>query len=294
MNNNYQMGSSKDQCNQIQQMLGQTQIHSQSHGSTNAAAADHTSPHPGSSTSSNNTAGTITALSAHTTKGDWIVDSGAINHMTPHNEILTHKHQLPLSKLKKVHLPNGDTTTVTYVGVYNMNATDLIHNVFFVPTFKYNLLSVSKLTRDLQCSVSFFPDFFVLQDLYNGQVKVIGKESNRLYLLPTHDSSRGVLNSIHSAQLSTILDKSSSPEFQIALLHKRLGHTSSRVLSHLLPISSMLCGKVIHKCTICPLVKQHRLTFPTSESRSVIPFQLLHIDVWGPSGYLPMMAIGSL
>lgn len=35
-------------------------------------------------------------------------------------------------------------------------------------------------------------------------------------------------------------------------------------------------------CTICPLAKQHRLPFPHSTSMSSLPFQLLHVDIWGP------------
>ncbi|XP_070003163.1 uncharacterized protein [Nicotiana sylvestris] len=49
--------------------------------------------------------------------------------------------------------------------------------------FKFNLLSVSKLTKDLWCSVTFFPDFCIFQDLYSGRVMRICKEHNGLYLL---------------------------------------------------------------------------------------------------------------
>ncbi|OIT20294.1 hypothetical protein A4A49_65857, partial [Nicotiana attenuata] len=47
----------------------------------------------------------------------------------------------------------------------------------------FNLISVSKLTRQLCCSVNFFPYFCLFQDLYNGKVRGIGRERGGLYIL---------------------------------------------------------------------------------------------------------------
>jgi hypothetical protein len=35
-------------------------------------------------------------------------------------------------------------------------------------------------------------------------------------------------------------------------------------------------------CNICPMAKQHRLSFPISHSTSENPFNLVHCDIWGP------------
>lgn len=58
-----------------------------------------------------------------------------------------------------------------------------VDQVLYVPDFKFNLLSVSKLTKALSCSVNFFPDFCVFQDLYNGRVREIGREEGGLYIV---------------------------------------------------------------------------------------------------------------
>ena len=50
-----------------------------------------------------------------------------------------------------------------------------MHNVMYIPEFKHNLLSVSKLTMELNCSVHFYPDFCSFHDLFSGRVKGIGK-----------------------------------------------------------------------------------------------------------------------
>ena len=45
-------------------------------------------------------------------------------------------------------------------------------------------------------------------------------------------------------------------------------------------------SKENHHCHVCHLAKQKRLMFPISNATSVAPFNLLHIDVWGPF-YVP-------
>jgi len=35
-------------------------------------------------------------------------------------------------------------------------------------------------------------------------------------------------------------------------------------------------------CHICPRAKQHRLPFPSSSISSTKPFDLIHVDTWGP------------
>lgn len=49
---------------------------------------------------------------------------------------------------------------------------------------------------------------------------------------------------------------------------------------------SYLSDKVSHKQSfiynICPMVRQQRLSFPHSVIHITAPFQLVHIDIWGP------------
>lgn len=41
-------------------------------------------------------------------------------------------------------------------------------------------------------------------------------------------------------------------------------------------------SKSEHVCDICPKARQTRLTFPISVIHSTKPFELIHIDTWGP------------
>ena len=111
--------------------------------------------------------------------------------MTSLPTILDYQQQVLSDKPRRVYLPNGDNVKVTHTGSCHLTSQDTIENVLLIPDFKFNLLSVSKLTKDLNCVVSFFPDFVIFQDLYSGQVRGIGRENAGLYHLPIHKVSGG-------------------------------------------------------------------------------------------------------
>ena len=97
-----------------------------------------------------------------------------------------------VDKPKKVHLPNVNVTLVEFIGSSVLPNNDVITGVFQVSQFQFNLLSVSKLTKELHCSSTFFPNFCIFQDISNGRVKIIGKENGGLYILRRNTSSRDV------------------------------------------------------------------------------------------------------
>ncbi|KAL0434782.1 UNVERIFIED_CONTAM: Retrovirus-related Pol polyprotein from transposon TNT 1-94 [Sesamum radiatum] len=59
------------------------------------------------------------------------------------------------------------------------------------------------------------------------------------------------------------------------------GHAGVSALSHIPMLTSITDNK--HDiCTICPLAKQSREPFSLSESHTYTPFELIHVDIWGP------------
>lgn len=88
---------------------------------------------------------------------------------------------------------------------------------------------MSKLTKELGCSVTLFPNFCVLQELYNGKVRVVGKEAGCLYTQNSGSDEKNIL--------LTVTQVSSNME----LWDQRLGHVSSVVLAKMfdLNINSM-------------------------------------------------------
>ncbi|WMV34576.1 hypothetical protein MTR67_027961 [Solanum verrucosum] len=112
---------------------------------------------------------------------DWIVDSGAFYHVAANSHLMTHSH-INRTKGDKVNLLTGTSVAISHIGNTPMFENELVQNVLFVPYFRFNLLSVSKLTKELSCFVSFYPDFCEFQDHHSDRVKGIGKENGGFYI----------------------------------------------------------------------------------------------------------------
>ena len=91
----------------------------------------------------------------------WIIDSGATNHVTSSAKLLDLKN---LPRTTTISLPDGGQTHIESIGSLHITPHIKLDDVLKVPQFQVNLLSVSKLTRALQCIMMFFSDICVVQD----------------------------------------------------------------------------------------------------------------------------------
>ncbi|XP_075098909.1 uncharacterized protein LOC142175808 [Nicotiana tabacum] len=146
-----------------------------------------------------------------------------------------------------------------------------LRDVLHVLDFKFNLMSVSKLTRELSCCPAFFPDFCIFQDLYSGKVLEIGKEHNGLYLLKKELNKK----------LSAIAGNIVQVQEDSALWHIILDHPSTVAMQHIPLLKNKMNTKLQYGCKVCSLAKQNRLPFQPSISRTDQIFQLVHVNVWG-------------
>ncbi|KAH0680291.1 hypothetical protein KY284_021376 [Solanum tuberosum] len=121
--------------------------------------------------------GIVTSFHASSMPNRWIVDTGVTNHMTSDLRLL---YETCKQQGQHVHLPDGSKTFISHIGQCRL-PQGVIQNVLHVPDFEYNLLSVSKLIRELQCCMTFYPDYCLLQDLHTGKVKGIGRLEGGLY-----------------------------------------------------------------------------------------------------------------
>lgn len=104
----------------------------------------------------------------------WIVDIGATDHILSDLQFLESPVECALGS-SCVRLPNGSSVSITHVGTCNILPNLQLTKVLYVPNFHYNLLSVSKLTNNLNCVVSFYPQFCLIQDLSSGKMRGIGR-----------------------------------------------------------------------------------------------------------------------
>lgn len=106
----------------------------------------------------------MTILLSNTNHNDsWILNTGITNHMTYNKDWLSNLHKFDNTKVK---LPTGKFVfVVANIGNDNLTNEKFLNIVLHVPDFKFNLLSVSKLTKYLSCSVIFFLKFLALWEV---------------------------------------------------------------------------------------------------------------------------------
>lgn len=131
---------------------------------------------------------------------------------------------------------------------------------------------------------------------------VLGKLDNELYKLfqsliapnpdfPPNHSALSNISISNSSVHANVIDEW-SPVNTISAIdnmnkaevvwHYRLSHIP---FSKLKTISALNCKfplKQSFNCPVCPLARQTRPSFPDSSIQSTHPFQLIHIDTWGP------------
>lgn len=199
----------------------------------------------------------------------WILDSGATDHITPFVQLLDH----PTAANSVIHLPTGQTYVISYIGHITLPSNIKLLNVLCVPTFKYNLLSISKLTTDNSCFVSFSSTRCLLQDHSLKRSIEIGSLDGGLYKLNVNGLQSSSLCAISNScnHFSTKLH--SCNKSSTTLWHARLGHVPIHVMKQL-PFD--IDVTVDSHCDVCHLSKQTRLPFPLSSSTSVSKFELIH------------------
>lgn len=88
----------------------------------------------------------------------WIIDSGASDHMTGKDMLVRDSKSCVVSN-GSVQLPNGSRTTVQTLGSVDISPTLSLHKALHVPAFTSNLLSVSKFIQDHHRFILIFAFF---------------------------------------------------------------------------------------------------------------------------------------
>ena len=153
-----------------------------------------------------------TSVSAFTSQSrlPWIIDSGASDHMTGSSPVFS--DYKPYSRQDKVKIADGTVSSVSGKGLVRVSPSLSLSSVLHVPSFSNNLLSISRITRDQNCSVTFFPSHCIFQDLITRRTIGSGREENGLYLLEPQEQ-------LHLAHHTTLAGSKSG---DIMLWHRRL------------------------------------------------------------------------
>jgi len=96
----------------------------------------------------------------------WILDSGATDHITSNSTFL---FKTKFSSIPSVNLPTGSSAPITSIGDVSFNSNITLKNVLCVPSFRLNLMSVSKLTKSLNCLSLCFLTFVCCRTWLRGR-----------------------------------------------------------------------------------------------------------------------------
>ena len=196
----------------------------------------------------------------------WLLDCGATDTMS--YDLSDFK---TTTKPTKTHIQtaNGGCSKVEGAGRIDISPSLKLTNCLYVPSLSSKLLSISHVTKELNCTVLMHPSFCLLQDILTRRIIGRGTEHEGLYYVDE-------VNQQGSAMLAH-----GTVNRQIWLWHRRLGHPSSQYLKKLFP---NFFAHVHHlSCETCVLAKSHRKVFHSNNTRTNTPFSLVHSDVWGPS-----------
>ena len=93
----------------------------------------------------------------------WVIDSGASAHMTRTPSTLS--SLTPTTAYQPISIADGRSCSVKGYGSTKPTPSLTLHNVLHVHGFPTNLLSISTITRTLNCVAIFYPFHCGFQDL---------------------------------------------------------------------------------------------------------------------------------
>jgi hypothetical protein len=197
---------------------------------------------------------------------DWVIDAGASKLVIGESQSFT--TCIPYPHSKTIQIVDGTSQPIHGVGSVECTPSISLSSVLHVPSFPFNLLSVSSIIDQFKCIVIFDEHFCIFQEKATGRMIGTGVRCNGLWYINHKDSA--LTMSIEGA------------EKEIMLLHCRLGHVSFESLNKLYPDVFKKVDKSRLVCDACELGKHTRSTYASIDLHSCEPFILIHSDVWGP------------
>ncbi|KAL2250242.1 UNVERIFIED_CONTAM: Retrovirus-related Pol polyprotein from transposon RE1 [Sesamum indicum] len=205
---------------------------------------------------------------------DWIIDSGATNHICAHLSNFE-SYSVPI-RTHYIYLRDGSKKAAAYVGSVKLTDDVRLESVLYIPNFSINLISVSQLCNGGNYSCMFNQFGCVLQNQVTKRVLVKGTLHKRLYTVKAPVSASSISSCKFSPTSCTVFS-----ECNENIWHARLGHASMAAIKHIQECN-LSSNSLEMKCEICPKAKQSRIPFKCSDSHTTTPFELVHLDVWGP------------
>ena len=211
---------------------------------------------------------------------DWIADTGATSHMTPHR----HWFREYTRYVVPIHLADGSVTHSAGVGTVQFQPVDngvkgqemLFSRVLHVPTLRTNLFSVLYLTRFKGFCVTISKDHMLFQ------------RDNTCFSASVSNSNMALLNGfvVPMQQFAGLV---STCPLDATLWHRRFSHLNHADVKHMVS-GKLVKGIILHSsakpdpiCEPCLSGKQHRTVNKLATSHAAGILDLTHTDLHGPN-----------
>jgi transposase InsO family protein len=219
----------------------------------------------------------------------WMLDSGASSHMTPHLKLLQWDLR-PAAPDHFVTFGNSAKAKVEAIGTTVVYTPEKpggfwLKDVLYVPSLALNLMSVSRAAVN-GCTIT-----------YDGTDCELKRGDKLLAKAQCNPEGDVYVLGIRSMRLDdhALLAKAAE---SASLLHRRYGHLGHDNMAKLVK-HSMVNGLDVdpstfdeankEPCEPCVMGKAHRLPFPESDNTAKQLLDVLHMDVCGP---MPVDSIG--
>jgi hypothetical protein len=116
----------------------------------------------------------------------WVLDLGATDHMTGNQNMLNNYRKINSDQFFTV--ANNEKHKIEGWDMVSIFSKIFIQDVFHVNNCLVNLLSISKLSKDLNCEVIFKMENVIFQDLLTKEKIGKGYLENNIYFLSTNKS----------------------------------------------------------------------------------------------------------
>jgi transposase InsO family protein len=224
----------------------------------------------------------------------WYVDSGASHHYC--NDRALFRNLEPVTD-KTVSVANGASSDIVGHGTIDTDFPVLTNNshVRFVPSLRYNLLSVSEMSKG-GWRVDFTDNACHIRNQDGKTTVATATRSGGIYQLQVKGRSLTTATAnVATINITEDAMPTASPlrrRGMEMLWHERTGHLHAAGLSTWSSQQMVVDGPTIGpltarslQCEPCAMAKATRAPFPSKATRRAThPLELVHMDVWGPYG----------
>jgi transposase InsO family protein len=202
----------------------------------------------------------------------WILDSGASRHVTGMSSEFTSYTPFQSSFKETIQTADGTLRHVRGVGTVKCTPSITLSSILYAPSFPVNLVSVSSLVDHMDCRITIDRENCLIEERRTGRKLGTGVRHNGLWYLDRRGTDK--------ALCSALLASTSEEEAKLILKHCQLGHMSFDTMSKVFPDEMSKVDKSKLMCDACEYGKHTRTTYISRGLRSILPFVLVHSDVW--------------